>query len=1200
MIKVIQSNIQHAKAASSLLTKVINDKKIDFALIQEPWLSPQGEIRGLNLSGHKITSFHHKPRACIISNANINVSPIPNFVSRDLVAVKIGTSGGGSFVLASGYFSHDRETPPREVEDLVDYCGQRGLPLALGCDANARHLLWSSSDTNSRGKELLEFLNRAKLIFLNKGGKPTFQNCIREEVLDLTICSENFEKFIENWHVSSEDSLSDHNHILFNISESAKSKPVSFRNPRKCDWDSFQKSAKENLRDNPLCYNSRVGLEATVQQMTSSLVSAFEEHCPLSSCKRNKPVNWWNGHLEALQNENRRLLKRSKRSGREKHVRDHKEFQNFFKQEIRKSKLAAWQNFCSNISSCNASTRLYKSLGKCKSIAEQPILRSDGSFTDSDSDALTELLSYHFPGCNLNGDSGQPLSQQWQFAGRDSKLAGKIVTFAKVKAAVNLLSPYKAAGHDGITPIMIQKTLDDIVPILVNVFRASLRMGYIPVGWRKVNVVFIPKPGHVNQSAPSAFRPISLSSFFLKILERLLEWFIRKEIDDQGGLNPQQHAYRKGRSVDTALVTLRQKIESSLECKEIALGAFLDIQGAFNNVLFSAVEKALNEWRLPDFVVKWILNMLGLREAFARRGDSAVSALVARGCPQGGILSTLLWSLVVDSLLKELHAAGFHALAYADDVAIIVKGLFSKIAGERMNVALKIVSNWCQGKGLSVNPQKAELILFSRRRNVQLLPDIVLSGETIKLVETVKYLGVIFDSKLLWKEHLSLAIRKSTVCFWMIRRMVGNTWGLSPKIVHDLYISLVRPVLCFGCVAWWKRADLACSKSSLQSLQRLACIGITGAFRTTPTAALEVILNLPPLDIFIKEQAALALDRVQQCGIAIRPQGNVGKGSPLSLLASFGNIPRDSIVPCFDFSTIEVSFPTRESWLTEETRNQLLTDREVWFTDGSVMDGKAGVGVFCEEPECNLVLSLGDTSIFQAETLAIELALREAAKGTGTKEIIICSDSQAALKAISSFSASSLAVLNCKKAYTQLKRKATLVWVPGHEGIVGNEKADELARLGSSTRPIGPEPFLPVPRSFIRKQYSINTKAAIQAAWNRADYRQSKLLVTGANAANSRYLLSLHRRPLKIIVSFLTGHGDFKSHLVKLNLVHESDRQCICGLDEESAYHLLCECPRHWAKRQESLGNAFLGTDDCKRLKFLDVCKFILKIGRRF
>ena len=97
-------------------------------------------------------------------------------------------------------------------------------------------------------------------------------------------------------------------------------------------------------------------------------------------------------------------------------------------------------------------------------------------------------------------------------------------------------------------------------------------------------VVFIPKAGKVNHNAAKDFRPISLSSFLLKTLERLIDVFIREKLVMSGSLSPNQHVYISGRSTETALHCVVQEIEKSLHYKEYTLAAFLDIEGAFNNV----------------------------------------------------------------------------------------------------------------------------------------------------------------------------------------------------------------------------------------------------------------------------------------------------------------------------------------------------------------------------------------------------------------------------------------------------------------------------------------------------------------------------------------------------------------------------------------------------------------------------------------
>jgi len=90
-------------------------------------------------------------------------------------------------------------------------------------------------------------------------------------------------------------------------------------------------------------------------------------------------------------------------------------------------------------------------------------------------------------------------------------------------------------------------------------------------------------------------RPISLTSFLLKTVEKLVDVSIRT-----------QHAYRAGRSTDTALYHLKSLIEDSLTHKEVKLCVFLGLQGAFNNTSHEAVNASLATRGLDATTSRWI------------------------------------------------------------------------------------------------------------------------------------------------------------------------------------------------------------------------------------------------------------------------------------------------------------------------------------------------------------------------------------------------------------------------------------------------------------------------------------------------------------------------------------------------------------------------------------------------------------------
>jgi hypothetical protein len=117
------------------------------------------------------------------------------------------------------------------------------------------------------------------------------------------------------------------------------------------------------------------------------------------------------------------------------------------------------------------------------------------------------------------------------------------------------------------------------------------------------------------------------------------------------------------------------------------------------------------------------------------------------------------------------------------------------------------------------------------------------------------YLGVTLDSRLTWKEHIETKARKDQNLTWACKRSFSAWWDLGPNVVHWLYVAIVRPTITFASVIWWPGCQTASTKKKLSKVQRLACLGITGALRTTPTGAMEVLVGLPPLDLVIQGEA---------------------------------------------------------------------------------------------------------------------------------------------------------------------------------------------------------------------------------------------------------------------------------------------------------------------------------------------------------
>ncbi|KAL3278622.1 hypothetical protein HHI36_016162 [Cryptolaemus montrouzieri] len=97
---------------------------------------------------------------------------------------------------------------------------------------------------------------------------------------------------------------------------------------------------------------------------------------------------------------------------------------------------------------------------------------------------------------------------------------------------------------------------------------------FIPDPWRRVRVIFIPEPGKIVHKIAKDFRPISLTSFLLKTMERLVERYLRENTLAERPLHITKHAYEQGRSVYSALHSVVGNIEKGPEKGEVTLGIF--------------------------------------------------------------------------------------------------------------------------------------------------------------------------------------------------------------------------------------------------------------------------------------------------------------------------------------------------------------------------------------------------------------------------------------------------------------------------------------------------------------------------------------------------------------------------------------------------------------------------------------------------
>ena len=186
-----------------------------------------------------------------------------------------------------------------------------------------------------------------------------------------------------------------------------------------------------------------------------------------------------------------------------------------------------------------------------------------------------------------------------------------------------------------------------------------------------------------------------------------------------------------------------------------------------------------------------------------------------------------------------------------------------------------------------------------------------------------------------------------------------------------------------------------------------------------------------------------------------------------------------------------------EDW--KESRAHLPGDGDNWFADGSKNREGTGAGVYVKNSDMSLTVPLGPHSIvLQTEIAAILQCARKAQDHGHGRNIRICSDSRAAVMTLDKSVTISMLDWECFEALKKLAEdnQVTVLWIPGHRGIKGNEIADRLAKLAARENLTGLEPVIGISNRSVTENISKWLAEEHQKEWHKAMVcRQVKTLM---------------------------------------------------------------------------------------------------------
>jgi ribonuclease HI len=348
-------------------------------------------------------------------------------------------------------------------------------------------------------------------------------------------------------------------------------------------------------------------------------------------------------------------------------------------------------------------------------------------------------------------------------------------------------------------------------------------------------------------------------------------------------------------------------------------------------------------------------------------------------------------------------------------------------------------------------------------------------------------------------------------------------------------------------------------------------------------------------------EAGMALYRLQ-----ILKQPTVPKtvSGLLSISKNVGDpildIRSDYIIPVYYHSKIFRVIIDGDYWNNKDP--VFPEDALIWSTGGSRTDSGTGSDISGLRPKRSFCFPLGKYATgFQTEIYAIlQCACGNIRKAYKHKRILIFSDSQAALRALSCPKVTSGLVAECSDALSALAclNEVTLIWMPRHSDIPGNEEADKLARQVSAIPLLGPEPALGMARCSAREAVTNWTERQHYNAWrDLPGQRHGKLFIGRPCKRRADDLLKLSRHQLKMAVAVLTGHAPVRRHLYIMGLF-DGDPTCrFCRMDTETMQHIIrcCEVLAH--QHYNVFGKLFPEPKNISTASVRDLCIFIRGTG---
>ncbi|KAL1447273.1 hypothetical protein WDU94_012420 [Cyamophila willieti] len=484
-------------------------------------------------------------------------------------------------------------------------------------------------------------------------------------------------------------------------------------------------------------------------------------------------------------------------------------------------------------------------------------------------EAFADMLEQTF---SVDGDNFNSVhvSHVREFLKQDQASAELPIPYvnpSEIHTEIKLLKTKKAPGHDLIPNEVLKELPVRAILLLAAIFNACFRLNYFPYMWKHAQVTMLAKPGKSKKEVKS-YRPISLLPTLSKLLEKVIASRLKNVLSDWNVLPSFQFGFREGHSTIHQMAKFSEFVNNNFEKRKQVVAIFLDFQAAFDRVWHDGLLFKMKKLQFPHYLTGIVSSFLKER-TFSVKIENNFSTIrpVRASVPQGSVLGPILFNLYVSDIglsYTPLPSNCFTGM-FADDKILACADSDLISAQNCLQALVDDVVQWCHQWCVTISIAKSEAKIFSLCRSPD-PPCIKINDECIPWKEqSVRYLGVWFDRRLTWRDHISKKTSEGYQRLSKLFPILNKKSSIAMKSAILIYKTILLPVVTYGCPVWLPAANSHIKK--LQIFQNKVLRIITKAPWFVRNANIQKDLKIAPVyDLILKRTIEFIQDKPHGIG----------------------------------------------------------------------------------------------------------------------------------------------------------------------------------------------------------------------------------------------------------------------------------------------------------------------------------------------